>query len=336
MSLFRAETRRLTKRRFSRWLVIGTLVLLALIAGGTFLSNEAVGPEQIAAAQAEADRQYQDSVRFAEQEMQRCLAAPGTADAANYPADCAQMYQPTPEDFRPEYYMPATFSFKENFGDVLTAFVAIFALMGFVIGASYVGAEWTSGGMMNLLLWRPKRLQVLGTKLAVLLATMAVLSVVVAAAWTAIFLAVAKLRGNTNGMTSGAWQSIALSEVRGVVLILAATAVGFGLASIGRHTALALGVAAGVVVILQFGLYLVLSMAKVPFAEVLLLPVWAIAWMNKEIKLENTASCDFSSTQGCRPETLTLTWPMAGGLLAIIFVLVVGAALWTMRSRDVA
>jgi ABC-2 type transport system permease protein len=336
VSLARAEVRRLTKRRFTRWLVIGTLVLLALIAGGTFLSNEAVGPAQLAEARAEADRQYQQATVSAQAEMQRCLAAPGTADAGNYPSDCSQMYQPTPEDFRPEYYMASTFTFKEKFGDVLGAFVAIFALMGFVIGASYVGAEWTSGGMMNLLLWRPKRLQVLGTKLGVLLASMAALSVVGVAAWTGIFLLIAKLRGNTEGMTSGTWQSIALTELRGLVVILVATAIGFGLASIGRHTALALGVAAGVVVILQFGLYLVLSLAKVPFAEAVLLPIWAIAWMEKEVELENFNSCDFSATQGCQPETLTLTWPAAGGLLTILFVLVVGAALWTMRSRDVA
>ena len=39
-----------------------------------------------------------------------------------------------------------------------------------MIGASFVGAEWNSGGMMNLLLWRPQRLKVLSTKLAALLA----------------------------------------------------------------------------------------------------------------------------------------------------------------------
>jgi ABC-2 type transport system permease protein len=33
---------------------------------------------------------------------------------------------------------------------------------------------------------------------------------------------------------------------------------------------------------------------------------------------------------------LTLTWPMAGALWAAIFVVIVGAALWTMRKRDIA
>ena len=336
MSLYRAETRRLIKRRFTRWLVIGCLGILAAVAVGMFVTNSKSGPEQIAEGKAKAEAQFQQDSTYAQQEMQRCLAAPGTPDAANYPADCSQMYTPQPQDYPPESYMDSTFGFRSDFGNMLTTFAAIFALMAFVVGASFVGAEWTSGGMMNLLLWRPQRLKVLGTKLGTLLAAMGVLSVVTAAAWTGVFVLIAELRGNLKGMTSGAWQSTLLTELRAVVLILVAAAVGFGLASIGRHTAIALGVAVGVVVVLQFGLYMVLSMAKVAFAEALLLPVWAVAWMDKKVELTDYNSCDFSATQGCRPDTLTLTWPQAGGLLTVLFVLVVGGALWTVRSRDVA
>ena len=336
MSLFRAEVRRLTLRRFTRWLVVGSAGILVAIAVGMFLSNQKPTPETTARATADAQRQFEQDTRYAQQEMQRCQAAPGTPEAQNYPADCSQMYVPQAEDYGPEGYMPSAFIFRENFGDMLTTFAAIFALTAFVIGASYVGAEWNSGGMMNLLLWRPRRLQVLGTKLAALLATMGALSVAGLAVWTGIFLATAKLRGNTDGMTAGAWTSTLLTELRAVVLVLVAAAIGFGLASIGRHTALALGVAVGVVVIFQFGLFIVLSQAKVSFAEVTLLPVWAGVWMSKKAELQDYYGCDFSATQGCQPDTLTLTWPMAGGLLTALVVLVVGGAMWTMRSRDIA
>jgi hypothetical protein len=60
------------------------------------------------------------------------------------------------------------------------------------------------------------------------------------------------------------------------------------------------------------------------------------AWMDKSVKVEDYNSCDFSSTQGCTPPTLTITWEMAGSVVALVLVLVVGAAMWTMRSRDVA
>ncbi|MEV7622043.1 ABC transporter permease subunit [Actinoplanes sp. NPDC089786] len=332
MSLATAELRRLTKRRFVRWLVAGTLAVMVAIAAGIFLSNEKVGPEQVAQAKAAAEREYQDALRQAEQDRLTCERAPGTN---GLPADCTQLYQPQPQDFSPDWHMPSTFTFKSDFGAVLTTFAAIFVLLGFVVGASYVGAEWSSGGMMNLLLWRPRRLQVLGTKLGILLGAAAALSVVVAVLWTLAFIGIASTRGTLDGMTAGAWRSTALTELRAVVLILLGTAIGFGLASLGRHTAVALGVAAGVVVVLQFGLFLVLNMASVPFGEIFLLPIWAVAWMNKEIKLENYQSCAYSAVNGCQPDTLTLTWPMAGGLWVAIFVVIVGAALWTMQRRDI-
>ena len=146
---------------------------------------------------------------------------------------------------------------------------------------------------------------------------------------------VSAVRGTMGGMTSGAWQSFALTELRGLTLILVAGAVGFGLASLGRHTALALGAVVGAVVVFQFGLVTVLSLAKVKFAEAWLLPTWALVWMTKKVTLEDYNSCDFNATTGCEPAKLVLTWPMAGGLMAIAVIAIVGAAMWTMRSRDI-
>ena len=335
MSLYRAETRRLVKRRFTKLFVAGLVAVLAVIAAAMFLSNEKVGPDQIASARAQAQAEYQRAVQQAEQDVRNCQAAQGTPAASQFAPGCADMYTPTPDDFQAQWYMPPTFDFRENFPDMVTTLGALLALMAFIVGASFVGAEWSSGGMMNLLLWRPQRLRVLGTKLATLLVALTALTVVLAAIWTGVFVLIAEARGSTASMTSGAWQSIGLMELRALALVIVAGAIGFGLASLGRHTAMALGVTIGVVIVFQFGLGTVLEMANVKFAEAYLVPIWLIAWMNKEIKLEDYNACNFSSSSGCQPDTLTLTWPMAGGLMAALFVIVVGAAMWTMRSRDI-
>ena len=335
MSLYTAETRRLTKRRFTRFFVLGTLLVLAAVAVGMFLSNHKASPERLATAQAQADREYDLAVREATKAQADCQAAQGTAAAQNYPPGCEALYQPTREDFRAEWYMPPTFNFREQFGLLLAALAALLAVMAFVIGATYVGAEWSSGGMMNLLLWRPQRVQVLSTKLAALLVSLTVFTVVVSAAWTGLFVLTARWRGTLAGMTAGAWQSILLMELRGLVLVLVLGALGFGLASLGRHTATALGAAIGAIIVFQFGLGTVLTLAKVPFVEAYLAPVWFQAWLDKSAVATDWDSCDFSSTAGCEPATLTITWPMAGGLFAAAVVLVVGAAMWTMRSRDI-
>ena len=334
MSLYKAETRRLVKRRFTKLFVVCGLLVLAAVAAGVFLSNQKVSPEIVAKAKAEAQANYQQAVEDTNRAIQECQAAQGTAKASDFPPKC-DITPPSPSDFNPQWYMPASFDFRESFPSMVTTFAAVLALVAYVIGASFVGAEWSSGGMMNLLLWRPRRLQVLTTKLAVLLAGTTVLTVVLGAIWTAGFYGIATARGSTARMTSGAWQSIALMEARALALVLVAGALGFGLASIGRHTAMALGVAIGVLVVLQFGVAAVLGLANVKFPELYLAPFWIIAWLNKQYVAEDFHACDIAPSGGCQPDTLTITWQMAGGAMVLLFVLVVGGAMWTLRKRDI-
>lgn len=337
MSLYKAETRRLLKRRFVRYLVIGAVVILGAVAAGMFFTNHHVGPAQVAQAEQQAEQQYQEEVTRSEQDKVRCEQekAAGTEEQGRWPANCAEIYVPQRGDFSAEWNMPATFEFRKEFGNMVVTFAAILALAAFVIGASFIGAEWNSGGMMNLLLWRPQRIKVLSTKLAALLVGITALSVVAGAAWTGVFWLIASLRGSTEKMTSGAWQSFGLTGLRALALILAAGVLGFGLASLGRHTAVALGVAVGVGVVAQFGIGIVLNLAEVKFAEAWLLPTYALAWMSKKVTLEDYNGCDFSGYGGCEPPTMDITWPMAGGLGLAAVVVVLGAAMWTMRSRDI-
>jgi ABC-2 type transport system permease protein len=335
VSLYRAESRRLVKRRFTKVLVIGALVVLAAVAVGVFLSNQKTGPAQIAAAQRAAEADFQQQTQSATQQRQLCEQAKGTPDASNWPPNCADIAGPARDSFDPKWYQTPTFDFRENFGAMITTLAGVLALVAFVVGASFVGAEWNSGGMMNLLLWRPQRLKVLGTKLAALLVGITVLTALLSAAWTGLFMLVAKFRGTSASMTSGAWQSFGLMELRALGMVLVAAAIGFGLASLGRHTAVAFGVVIGVIVLLQIGLGTVLQLAKVKFVELYLIPLWIQAWLEKSVKIEDYDSCNFSLNNGCEPDSTTITWQMAGIAMAIVLVAVVGASMWTMRNRDI-
>ncbi|GIF11139.1 ABC transporter permease subunit [Actinoplanes teichomyceticus] len=331
MSLYRAETRRLVKRRFTRFFVLLALLALGLIAAGVAYSNHKATPEVIATAQADADRSYERDVQTAERDRQNCATSP-----EQYGGDCANLWTPSRDDYRAVNYMPSQFDFRENYPAMLITLAALLALVAFIIGASFVGAEWSSGGMMNLLLWRPQRIRVLSTKLAALLVSSLGLAVLAGAAWTGLFWLIANLRGTTERMTPGAWQSIGLMGLRGLGLVLVAGALGFGLASLGRHTAAALGAAIGVVVVFQFGLAIVLELAKARFYEAYLLPSWIAAWMFKSYEVTDyNAPCDFSATSGCEPPTLTITWQLAGGVFAAVAIIIVGAAMLTMRKRDI-
>ncbi|MET8231036.1 ABC transporter permease subunit [Micromonospora sp. NPDC005298] len=338
MSLFRTELRRLTKRRFTRYMTLLGLLVLAAVVVGVFFTNQKIGADQLAKAERQAEQQYQEQVRWSEQERSACEQAKkaGTASDGRYPDDCSMISAPSREQIEAEWFLPSTFNFRETFDETLVPFAAILALVGFVVGASFVGAEWSTGGMMNLLLWRPKRLTVLLTKLAALLTGILAVTLPAAVLWFAGFWAVANFRGSTEKMTSGAWQSFALTGLRGVALVLVLTTIGFALASLGRHTAMALGGVVALMVVGQFGLGILLSMASVKFAEAWLLPTYALAWMTKTVTLQNWDSCNATYYGECKPETMDITWQQSSALFSIGVVVILGAALWAMRRRDIS
>ncbi len=217
MSLFRTELRRLAKRRFTRWMTAGGLLVLALIVVGLFFTNQKIGPDQWAEAKRSADQQHQEQMQWAEQERANCERAKAAGENVDYyPADCAEITGPPREAIEEKWFLPSTFVFRESeFEEMLIPLAGILAMVGFVVGASFVGAEWNTGGMMNLLLWRPKRLTVLLTKLGALLTGLLALAVPATAAWFGSLWLVANWRGTTEGVTSGAWQSFLLTGLRG-------------------------------------------------------------------------------------------------------------------------
>lgn len=335
--LVRAEFRRLFKRRVTRLMLILLLVGLGTIITAFSLASHKIGPEELAAAEAKAQTEYQTSVRYHEQMVAECEAAEARGEnvANQYPPDCGRDFPPQREQFEAEWFLPYQFEFRKEFGIFISVFAGIVALAAYIIGASYVGAEWHSGGMMNLLLWRPKRLSVLFTKLGVLLTSVLGVSLVLGALWTLALWLIGKYDGLTGKMTQGAWESFAISGARGIGLVLAVAAIAYGLASVGRHTAMALGVAMGVGVISEIGLRIALSIAGVKFADRYYLSTYAVAWFEKKWTLEDWNACNFSVSGECQPDVFVVTWQQSALVFGVGTAAVLIAATWLMRSRDV-
>ncbi|MFK3985052.1 ABC transporter permease subunit [Micromonospora sp. NPDC050397] len=335
MNLYTTELRRIFKRRVTRLMLALLLLGLAGIAVAFTLNSHKVGPAQVAAAEARAEAQYREQLRYHEDSIRACDAAKAAgAPADQFPPDCGREWTPTRENFQAEWFMPYQFDFREEFGSFIAIFAGILALFGFVVGASYVGAEWNSGGMTNLLLWRPKRLTVLLTKLAALLSTLLGLSLVLGALWTAAFWLIGRYDGVTGKLTRGVWESFALSGLRAVGLVLAVSTIAFGLASLGRHTAMALGVAVGLTVVSEIGVRIVMGLIGTPFGDRYVLSTYALAWFEKEWTLRDYQACNFQFGE-CTPGELVLTWQDSGLVFGVGTVVVLAAALWAMRSRDV-
>jgi hypothetical protein len=339
VNLVRAELRRLSMRRFTRWMLLFVVLVLGAVVAIIAANNRAHTPEELERARALGERELQAQERWMEEEIEACERAQQAGDALQqeYPEDCEEirLWYQQDSDMIVEQFLPPTFHFRSEFGNLITAFTGVLALLAFIVGASFVGAEWRSGGMTNLLLWRPRRLGVLSAKLGTLLGALTGLVVLLGALWTAALWLVASYRGITDTMTSGAWQSFGLTGLRGLTLVLVAGAVGFALASIGRHTATALGAAIAAFVVGFVAMSVLVFSVGVRYPDAWLWPNYLGAWMNKSVTFTDYGSCDFGPSDFCEPEQFELTWQVAGVGMAGVVVLLVGGALWHIRSRDV-
>ncbi|MGC4894968.1 ABC transporter permease subunit [Micromonospora sp. DT31] len=337
MSLFVTELRRLGKRRVTRLMLVLLVLGLATAATAFSFSSQKLSPTAVARAEAESHAEYQQELANWKRRVTGCEAAQarGEQTEAEYGPNCGKDYEPQPEMFDPKWNLPYQFDFRAEFPMFIAVFAASVALFAFIVGASFVGAEWNTGGMMNLLLWRPRRLAVLSAKLAAVLTTVLGLTVVLGALWTAAFWLIGSQRGTTEGMTAGAWRSIGLDGLRALGMTLAVAAVAFALASVGRHTAMALGAAVGVFAVSEIGIRTAVGALGVPFGERYVLSTYAQSWFLKQAELFDYNACQL--VQGaCEPARYVVTWQQSAVVLAVAVVGTMAAAFWTMRRRDIS
>jgi hypothetical protein len=123
--------------------------------------------------------------------------------------------------------------------------------VGWLLGASAIGAEWHSGHLTTILTWEPRRWRVIGAKVVACLTGVFVISIVMQA-FLGVALAIdAAGTGSTAGV-DGSWLSeSAAVGLRVALLSTIFAGFGFALAAAGRNTAVALGVGFGYLVIVE-------------------------------------------------------------------------------------
>jgi hypothetical protein len=339
MRLFRAELSRLVGRRFTKIMTGTVLLVLVVIAIGFAVSSH----QHNAATRATALAQIQQIKQQQLAEQQACEAqqkdpSVTAPDGAKFPPgfDCSQLGAYTPTDADVNNFQPHQFTFRTDTEQTVALLGFLLSLLAFAVGASFVGAEWSSGGMMNLLLWRPRRLRLLFGKLTALLFGALVTGVVVSAAWLVGMWAIASTRGDAGRITHGLLASLALTDARALALMLAAAVLGFGIASVGRHTATAMGVAIGYVVVLELGARIVLHLAGVARPERFLLSSYAIAWLDKSQQYYDDSSCRHQIGPFVCEPTRWLIHMNQGAVVGGVLVAVV--LLWafvSFRRRDI-
>ncbi|BCJ58109.1 ABC transporter permease subunit [Micromonospora endophytica] len=334
MNLIRAELERLAARRF-----VQLMVVLLVFAFAVTTATTLAGSHQPTAAELnQAQQQAVAERRELELRHAQCLAreqgAVPAEDFGYFPADCSS-WDPAQRDRLPvaSDYLVGVFTFTRQAEPLLYFLVAFLVLFGFLVGASYIGADLNSGGVVNLLLWRPRRMTVLATKLGTLLAVVAALSVLASLAYLVTFWAIAQIVGYPGPTDSAFWGALGAIWGRGLILVLLTTAVGFAIATMGRHTAAALGAVAAYLVVWELGGRIVLEIVEVARPDQLMLASYLGAWLVGEVSLWDDSACR-TVVNGYCDGSYSITWPPALVVLLLLTAGLTAAAFALFRRRD--
>lgn len=242
--LLSVELRRFFARRITRWACVALLVGIVAVGIGTYVSSS----NDIAAAHRSAQRTA-DSFRLQQQAaIQDCIAHV-PPDQANQCGSGEQL--PTAANF----YRDPRFSFHDHVQDLVGTGTVIGSLVGLLLAASLIGAEWQAGTFAALLTWEPRRPRVAAAKVvAVVLGAVAI-----AAVATAALLGVEALVAATHGTFRSVLQDFRprphfaertwAMAGRGACVVALVTALGAALALLLRHTVAAVGVAIGYLIV---------------------------------------------------------------------------------------
>lgn len=235
-NLLRLVLAELARLRARRVVLVGALLVLAAVGLFQLVVNDEVSPPS--ASDVTEQRQFYEQAR-AEWEQTHAAQEKDCQDSGQSPADCV-LPEPTPAD----YSLTAT-----AFADIapvavqLSAYVTL--LTAFLVGASFIGAEYSTGSLANWLTFVPQRLKVYGSKLvAVVLA-----SAVGGAVANFLMLGLVALLTRVHGGGLTGFGEVAATAGRAVPIACLAGVAGFVFALLTRHTVAALGIALGYVVV---------------------------------------------------------------------------------------
>jgi ABC-type transport system involved in multi-copper enzyme maturation permease subunit len=235
--LLRAEVHRFRCRRFIHLLLaLATLGWLAAVAIALLNFGEPTESD-FDQARAEIDRLVLEQENFREQ----CLDDPNLPEDLSPEEACGPPM--TAEDFRVEDFLSkAPFSFVDAAQGGALAFAAAAAVLCFLVGATWIGAEWSSRNIVALLFWETRRYRVVTVKLAVLVLAAALIGVAAQLVWLAMAGILSAAVGDGATVPEGLWGDLLATQGRAVLLAVLTALLGFGLTNLVRNTGAALGI----------------------------------------------------------------------------------------------
>ena len=318
INVLRAEVRRLLGRRLTLLALLGLLAVVGLFQ---LQVNQLVTPpsaEEVATAQ----RQYEESLKDWE------------AHHKEYEADCVTDGESAEECAIPrpdpsEWGLTAT-----PFDEAATIAVEFGGYLGgmvvFVVTASFIGAEVSTGSLANWLTFVPDRRRVFAGKLLVA----AGFSLLVGLAVGALTVGVAVLLTSAHGQPLTGLSAVAAMALRSSLVVMIFGVVGFCLALLTRSTGATIGILLGGIFVMYVRIVLAFSSR---WAQ--RLSPWSPD-LNLQAVLKNGTTYQVSAGPGTDVDnyaTVDKALSLLHGLgyWAVVLALVITGSWLVFRRRDV-
>lgn len=328
MRLTKVELRRLFSRRLTTIAILGALVIAGLMLFGSFQEAKPLSAPEQAAQQAQFDQARKDWDANGEQQVQDCLKQQAETQKTDPKADfaCSQM-----EPNLANWGKPVA-KFTTSMPAVMLGASYLLAFVGFVVGAGFVSAEFSSGSMANWLTFEPRRMRVYSSKLAA--AGLGLIPVAVALLGTltaGVWLIVGRY-ASTAGTTAKVWGDLGEMAARSVGLALVAAVTGAAIGMLLRHTAAVLGVAIGYLVLVESVFGQALQGAR-PWLLQLNVNSWLQHGTTYYVEACKT---DAQGGYSCQGVEKVLSFGHSATYLGLLVLFVVALAALVFRRRDVS
>ncbi|MEO6143358.1 MAG: ABC transporter permease [Dermatophilaceae bacterium] len=328
MRLTTVELRRLFSRRITTVALLGALVVTGLMMFGTFQEAKPLSGAELASQQVQLEQAQKDWAANGEQQVKDCLAQQAEAQKTDPKAlfGCDHM-EPTAANWgKPQA------KFAELMPSALLAASYLLTFVGFVIGASFVAAEFSSGSMANWLTFEPRRMRVYASKLAaaglgLIPATVALLGLLTAGVWLII-----RHFSPTVGTSAKVWGDLGEMGARSLALALAATVTGAAIGVLLRRTVAVLGIAVGYLVLVE-GVFAQALQGARPW----LLQLNVNGWLQHGASyFVESCKTDAQGGYNCQGIEKVLSFAHSSAYLGLLVVVAVGLAALVFRRRDVS
>jgi hypothetical protein len=331
-SLLRAEVHRFRSRRFLQ-VLLGLSVLGWIVATIIALTQFGVPTD---ADRADAEQEIAQILVDSEIFREQCLDDPEEYYGGPLPDDvpiedvCGQPM--TAADFRVEDFIAkAPFDLASVGTEGALVFAAAAAVVAFIIGATWIGAEWSSRSLVALLFWVPQRMKVMATKIGVLVLGAALFGVLAQAGWLLMAWILRTAVGTDGPLPDGFWDELLAAQGRSVLLTVLIALLGFGLTNLVRNTGAALGVGFVYFAVLETALR-----AFRPSWEPWLLSTNAAGLIVPGgLELPDYDNLTVSPEGFTEPSIYLLGNVQAGIFLAAVAAVIVGAGVVLFAKRDV-